>query len=80
MAAAAMCERQLQWDIWILLPGFDRRLVSYYRQIGRGEIQELTHSKAKANVIPHKEIMNLSESLQRDNSNLFSCQQNEIEI
>ena len=75
-----MCERQLQWDIWILLPRFDRRLVSYYRQNGLGDIQDLTRSKAKANVVPQKEIMSLSESLQRDNSNLFSCQLNEIEI
>ena len=56
MAAAAMCERQLQGDIWILLPRFDRRLVSYYRQNGLGDIQDLTRSKAKANVVPQKEI------------------------
>lgn len=62
MAAAAPCERQLQWDIWILLPRFGCRLVSYCRQIGLGVIQDLTRSKAKADVIPQKEIMNLSKS------------------
>lgn len=43
---------QLQWDVWILLPRLDRRLVSHHRQIGLGEVQDLTLSKAKANVIP----------------------------
>lgn len=43
---------QLQWDVWILLPRLDRRLVSHRRQIGLGEVQDLTLSKAKANVIP----------------------------
>lgn len=79
-AAAATCERQLERDIRILLPRFDRRRVSYRRQIGRGEVQDRTRSQAKASVIPQKEIMNLGESLQRDNSNLFSCQLNEIGI
>ena len=71
MAAAAACERQLRWDVRILLPRCDGRLVPYTRQMGLGEVQDLTRSTAKANVIPRKAMMNLGESLQRDNSNFL---------